>query len=101
MQPILKIAISAILIFVVAELAKRSSFFGALIASLPLVSIIAMIWLWRELPLAALAMACVIAWDVMRGRFGGSAEAIHVGDEALEKLWPSRSMTESITRHVV
>ena len=48
MHPILKIAISAVLIFVVSELAKRSSFFGALIASLPLVSILAMIWLWSD-----------------------------------------------------
>jgi hypothetical protein len=48
MQPILKILISAVLIFIISEVAKRSSFFGALIASLPLVSILAMIWLWRD-----------------------------------------------------
>ena len=47
-QPILKILVSAFLIFAISELAKRSSFFGALIASLPLVSILAMIWLWRD-----------------------------------------------------
>ena len=47
-QPIIKIAISAILIAVISEMAKRSSFFGALIASLPIVSILAMIWLWRD-----------------------------------------------------
>jgi cobalamin synthase len=44
----LKVAISAVLIVVISELSKRSSFFGALVASLPLVSIIAMVWLWRE-----------------------------------------------------
>jgi hypothetical protein len=48
LQPILKILVSAFLIFVISELAKRSSFFGALVASLPLVSILAMIWLWRD-----------------------------------------------------
>jgi hypothetical protein len=48
MQPAFKIVISAVLIFVISELAKRSSFFGALVASLPLVSILAMIWLWRD-----------------------------------------------------
>ena len=48
MQPILKILISALLIFAISELAKRSSFLGALLASLPLVSILAMIWLWRD-----------------------------------------------------
>ena len=46
--PILKAAISGILIAVVSETAKRSAAFGALIASLPLVSVISMIWLWQE-----------------------------------------------------
>jgi hypothetical protein len=40
--------ISACLIVAVAELAKRSPAFGALVASLPLVSVLAMIWLWRD-----------------------------------------------------
>ena len=48
LQPILKILVSAFLIFAISELAKRSSFLGALVASLPLVSILAMIWLWRD-----------------------------------------------------
>ena len=48
MQPLLKIVISAFLIFAISELAKRSSFFGALVASLPIVSLLAMIWLWRD-----------------------------------------------------
>jgi hypothetical protein len=48
MQPLLKILISALLIFAISELSKRSSFAGALLASLPLVSIMAMIWLWRD-----------------------------------------------------
>jgi len=48
MQSLIKILISALLIFAVAQIAKRSSLFGALVASLPTVSILAMIWLWRE-----------------------------------------------------
>jgi hypothetical protein len=32
----------------VSEIAKRSPAFGALIASLPLVSLLAIIWLWRD-----------------------------------------------------
>jgi hypothetical protein len=48
MQPVFRILISALLIFAISELAKRSSFLGALLASLPLVSILAMIWLWRD-----------------------------------------------------
>jgi len=45
---IVKAAISGILVMVVSETAKRSPAFGALIASLPLVSILASIWLWRD-----------------------------------------------------
>ncbi|MDX2307084.1 MAG: DUF3147 family protein [Hyphomicrobium sp.] len=45
---ILKAALSGVIIAIVSEVAKRSPGFGALIASLPLVSILAMIWLWRD-----------------------------------------------------
>ena len=45
---ILKAAISGILIAVVSEVARRHAGFGALIASLPLVSVLGMIWLWRD-----------------------------------------------------
>jgi hypothetical protein len=48
MYLLLKILISAILIAAVSEIAKRSTTFGALVASLPLVSVLAMIWLYRE-----------------------------------------------------
>jgi hypothetical protein len=45
---ILKALISGVLIAVISEVAKRSPGFGALIASLPLVSVLGMIWLWRD-----------------------------------------------------
>jgi len=45
---ILKAAISGVIIAIVSETAKRSPSAGALIASLPLVSILGMIWLWRD-----------------------------------------------------
>ena len=48
MQPLIKILLSALLIFAVSEIAKRSSLVGAILASLPIVSILAMIWLWRD-----------------------------------------------------
>ena len=38
------------LIATVSEVAKRSPGFGALIASLPLISVLGMIWLWRDKP---------------------------------------------------
>lgn len=43
-----KAVISAILIVIISEIAKRSPALGALIASLPLVSVLGMVWLWRD-----------------------------------------------------
>jgi len=45
---IAKAALSGLIIAVVSEIAKRSPAFGALIVSLPLLSILAIIWLWRD-----------------------------------------------------
>jgi hypothetical protein len=46
----LKAAISGVLIAIVSTVATRFPGFGALIASLPLVSVLGMIWLWRDKP---------------------------------------------------
>jgi hypothetical protein len=43
-----KALISGVIIAAVSEIAKRSPSFGALVASLPLVSVLGMIWLWRD-----------------------------------------------------
>lgn len=43
-----KILISAMLVAAISEIARRSAAFGALVASLPLVSVLAMVWLWRD-----------------------------------------------------
>ena len=48
-----KAIISGILIAAASELAKRYPGFGALIASLPLVSVLGMMWLWHDRPDAA------------------------------------------------
>ncbi|MDD5461200.1 MAG: DUF3147 family protein [Methylococcales bacterium] len=45
---ILKFSISALIIVLVSEIAKRSSGFAALIASLPLTSLLAIIWLYID-----------------------------------------------------
>src|SRR5262245_37058386 len=47
-QYIIRVALSALIIVAVAEISKRSSFLGGLLASLPLVSFIAMIWLYVD-----------------------------------------------------
>ncbi|HEY8102000.1 MAG TPA: DUF3147 family protein [Burkholderiaceae bacterium] len=48
LQYIAKIIVSAILIAVVSELAKRNSIWAATLASLPLISLLAFIWLYIE-----------------------------------------------------
>ncbi len=45
---IVKAALSGLIIMIVSEVARRSPGLGGLIASLPLVSILAIIWLWRD-----------------------------------------------------
>jgi hypothetical protein len=44
----IKALISGVIIALISEIAKRSPTAGALVASLPLVSILGMIWLWRD-----------------------------------------------------
>jgi hypothetical protein len=43
-----KVLITAVLVIGISELAKRSSLAGALLASLPLTSLLALIWLYRD-----------------------------------------------------
>jgi len=44
----LKAALSGVIVALVSEIAKRYPGVGGLIASLPLVSVLGMIWLWRD-----------------------------------------------------
>ena len=46
----IKAALSGIIIAIVSQVAKRYPGFGALIASLPLVSVLGMMWLWHDKP---------------------------------------------------
>ncbi|MDX9966237.1 MAG: DUF3147 family protein [Sulfuricurvum sp.] len=45
---ILKIAVTTLLIVLISEIAKRSSFWGAVLASIPLISVLAMVWLYVD-----------------------------------------------------
>jgi hypothetical protein len=67
MEFLLKIAISAAIVAAVATAAQRSTLFGALVASLPLTSILALIWLYHDTKdsarVAALSMG--IFWLVI------------------------------------
>ncbi len=48
-----KALLSGAIIAIVSELSKRYPGLGALVASLPLVSVLGMLWLWRDKPDAA------------------------------------------------
>lgn len=43
-----KVLLTSVLVVAVSEAAKRSALFGALIASIPLTSVLAMIWLYVD-----------------------------------------------------
>src|SRR5262245_47787999 len=48
MYLLFKVLLSAAIVAAVSEIARRSTLFGALVASLPLTSVLAMIWLYHE-----------------------------------------------------
>jgi F0F1-type ATP synthase assembly protein I len=66
-QIIVKLAITTVLVVVVSETARHSSFVGGLIASLPIVSILAMIWLYADTKDAAkvAALSTSVFWLVL------------------------------------
>ncbi|MET4131645.1 hypothetical protein ABIE62_000761 [Porphyrobacter sp. MBR-155] len=43
-----KAALSGLIIAIVSDIARRAPGIGALVASLPLISVLGMIWLWRD-----------------------------------------------------
>jgi len=45
---VIKLLISGAIIALASEVARRSPALGAIIVSLPLISILSMIWLWRD-----------------------------------------------------
>jgi uncharacterized membrane protein (GlpM family) len=48
MLVVLKVALTALVVVAIAEVAKRSTFLAAILASLPLTSLLAMIWLYAD-----------------------------------------------------
>lgn len=47
-QFVLKVAVTVAIVLAVSEIAKRSSFWGAVLASLPLTSLLAFVWLYAD-----------------------------------------------------
>ena len=64
---LIKAALSGAIIAIASEVARRWPGWGALIVSLPLVSVLAMIWLWRDTrdPLRLAAHAEATFWFVL------------------------------------
>ena len=58
MYYIIKIVASAILIILISEIAKKGSFWGTILASLPFISIIAFIFLFRKPGILKRFVAC-------------------------------------------
>lgn len=44
----IKIAITALVVLIVSEISKRLPLLGSLIASLPLISVLGMVWIFKE-----------------------------------------------------
>ena len=66
-QYVLKVLLSAVLFVAVCEVSKRSTFLGGLLASLPLVSFLALIWLYLDTKDAGkvAALSTSIFWLVL------------------------------------
>jgi hypothetical protein len=64
---LIKALLSALIIVAVSEIARRSAGLGALVASLPLISVLGMIWLWRDTgdPVRMAAHAQATFWYVL------------------------------------
>ncbi|MEO6966895.1 MAG: DUF3147 family protein [Rhodanobacteraceae bacterium] len=64
---LLKVLISALLIVGASELGKRSTIAGAVLVSLPLTSLLAMLWLWYDTrdPLRLADFSLDILWLVI------------------------------------
>ena len=45
---VIKAALSGLIVAAVSEVARRNPGWGGLVASLPLTSLLAMVWLWRD-----------------------------------------------------
>ncbi|MFU8781375.1 MAG: DUF3147 family protein, partial [Kiritimatiellia bacterium] len=64
---LVKLVVTTVLIVLISEIAKRSSLIGAILASIPLVSVLAMIWLYVETKDVAKvsALATGVFWLVL------------------------------------
>lgn len=64
---ITKIIISAVLIALISEISKRSTLLGAIFASIPLVSVLAIVWVYIDThnPQIVASLASSILWLIL------------------------------------
>jgi hypothetical protein len=84
-----KVLITAILVVAISEIGKRNTFAGALLASLPLTSVLALTWLYRDTSdaLQAATLAQNIFWLVLPSLL--FFLAFPLGVKAGWGFWPS------------
>lgn len=93
----LKVAITAVLVVAIAEVGKRSSAIGALLASLPLTSLLAFIWLYGETGDAAkvASLAQSIFWYVLPSLVLFIALPVLISNGI--SFWPSLAISCAVT----
>jgi hypothetical protein len=92
-----KVLITAVLVIAISELGKRSTLAGALLASLPLMSLLALVWLYRDTgdAMRAARMASGIFWLVLPSLL--FFLVFPFGVKAGWGFWPAMSAGVSVT----
>ncbi|MBW8824633.1 MAG: DUF3147 family protein [Xanthomonadales bacterium] len=69
LQLLIKLTITVVTVMVASELAKKHGLIGALVASLPLTSLLVLTWLYRDTgdPVRVATMGMDIFWFVLGG----------------------------------
>ncbi len=96
-QYALKVFITAVMVVAISEVAKRSSTLGAIIASLPLTSLLAFLWLYGETGDAAKVadLARGIFWYVLPSLVLFIALPLLISNGA--GFWPSLAISCALT----
>ena len=63
LQYVLKVAITALVVVAASEAAKRSTIAGAALVALPLTSLLAFVWLWRDTH--DVARIAAMSWSIL------------------------------------
>lgn len=93
----IKVAVTSLLVVAIAEAAKRSTLLAALLASLPLTSLLAILWLWRDTGDAEQisSLATGIFWLVLPSLV--FFVALPVLLRAGAAFWPSLAVSAGLT----